>query len=141
MLGVALVALAIAAAAEPVPGVSGRWYTEGEEQGDYIQYLVDRADDGTYSARIRVPMTCRDEGVSWIETGRWQFRDGTLYTQTETVGEDKVDPNDPELQDSFAITVVDADHATMRDHKTEITWSMRRVGADFTIPPRRDCAV
>jgi hypothetical protein len=136
-----LVACAVttAAMAEPVRGVSGRWYTEGTEEETYIRYLVERADDGTYKAEVRARGDCARD--SWIETGRWTFRDGTLSTRTETVNGTPVDSDDEQFQDSFTVTVIDDDNVTMLDVETKITWSMRRVGADFKIPPDPACAV
>lgn len=143
MMFAVLVLAAPVTFAENVPGVSGRWYMEGEENGTYIQYLVDRSDDGKFSAEIRLPKVCENESKpeSWIETGSWSFRDGTLYNRTETVGGGAVNPDDPEYQDSFTITVTDDDHATAYDHETKITWQTRRVGADFKFPVLSDCSV
>jgi hypothetical protein len=131
--------VASAAAAEPVRGVSGRWYTEGLEEDTYIRYLVERADDGTYKAEVKARGDCARD--SWIETGRWTFRDGTLFTRTETVNGTAVDSEDEQFQDTFVVTVIDDDNATMFDVETKITWSMRRVAADFRIPPDPACAV
>jgi hypothetical protein len=129
-----------AAMAEPVRGVSGRWYTEGTEEGAYIRYLVERADDGTFKAEVKARGDCAQTD-SWIETGRWSFRDGTLFTRTETVNGTAVDSEDEQFQDSFLISVIDDDNVTVFDIETKITWSMRRVGADFKIPPDPACAV
>jgi hypothetical protein len=131
-----------AAWAEAVPGVSGRWYMEGEEHGTYFQYLVDRAEDGSFSASIRVPKDCSAEAASeWIETGRWSYREGTLRNQTETVSGNKVDTAQDSYQDSFKVTIIDADHVTMFDNKTKLTFDVRRVGADFKFSMKADCAV
>ena len=132
---------AFEAAADGVRGVSGRWYMEGEEQGIYLQYLVNRTDDGKYAANIRTPKICDARAEPWIQTGSWTFRDGTLYTRTETAGGQTVNPDDPENQDAFVVTVIDDDHATLYDDETKITWAARRVGADFKFPVVADCAV
>jgi hypothetical protein len=137
-----LLACAVAAgtAAEPVRGVSGRWYTEGTEEDTYIRYLVERADDGTFKAEVKARGDCA-QADSWIETGRWTFRDGTLFTRTETVSGMAVDGDDEQFSDSFLITVINDDNVTMFDTETKISWSVRRVGADFKIPPDPACAV
>lgn len=141
-IGLLMVAAALwasaAAFATNVPGVTGRWYMEGEENGVYAQYLVDRSESGKFSADIRTPKDCDRPG--WIETGSWSFRDGTLYNRTETVGGQAVDSNDPAYQDSLVVTVIDDDHATIFDPKTKITWTTRRVGADFKPPALAGCA-
>ena len=123
-----------------VPGVSGRWYMEGEEDGVYIQYVVDRSSEGKFRAEIRTPKRC-ERRTGWIETGSWSFRDGTLYNRTEVVDGVAVDPEDPEYQDSFIITVIDDDHARAFDTETKITWDMRRVTAEFVFPSLDDCSV
>lgn len=137
-LAAAVLASAVASA-ENVPGVTGRWYTEGDEENLYVQYLVDRSDDGNFIAQVRSPKVCDTPG--WTETGSWTFREATLYHLTKTVDGRDIDPSDPYYENSFVITVVDDDHATMLDLETKITWSMRRVGVDFRFPVLPDCAV
>ena len=123
------------ACAESVRGVSGRWYLEGEEDGTYLQYLIDRADDGKYRAEVHLPKEC----AKYIETGRWRFADGTLYQTAEAV--DGVPVPGPEHENSFIITIVDDDHVTTLDTETKITWQVRRAGPDFKFPVTQDCAV
>ncbi|MFM9864595.1 MAG: hypothetical protein ACKVRO_13410 [Micropepsaceae bacterium] len=130
---------AFAAYAEAVPGVSGRWYME---KGTYFQYLVDRSEDGTFSASIRLPKDCSAEAADgWIETGRWSYRDGTLYNETQTVRGEKADTSKDYYRDSFKVTIIDDDRVTTYDNKTKETHEVRRVGADFKFPMKADCAV
>jgi hypothetical protein len=111
---------------------------EGEEHGTYIQYIVDRADDGTFRANIRSIVSC-ETSPAVLETGRWEFRDGTLYNRTETVEGHAVDAADAYYQDAFVVTFVDDDHVTAFDVKTQITWQSRRVDDAFMFPPALIC--
>ena len=140
-IGLAFATAAVSAASSaPVPGVSGRWYGEGVEiDGAFTQYLIERRDDGTFKIESRTPQNCAAGTRVFVDTGRWRLEGGTLTMRTETMDGDKVDANDPEFNGRFRITVVDADHATVLDEDTSISWSMKRVDKDFAFPPSQGC--
>ena len=118
----------------------GRWYLEGEEDGAYIQYLVTRSSDGTFTAEIRSHEGCAKTST-WTESGRWEFRDGTLYNQTEKVDGEEIEEGGEDFRDAFTITVVNKDRIRAVDMETKSSWLTERVGARFTFPPRAKCSV
>jgi hypothetical protein len=75
----------------------------------------------------------------WEETGHWAYRDGTLFNTTESVDGRKVDGTSPEYRDSFRVTVVDDDHHTSHDLKTDIEFFETRVDTDFKFPTPKAC--
>lgn len=118
----------------------GRWYLEGEEDGTYIQYLVNRMSDGTFRAEIRAHYGC-SRTSTWTETGRWEFRDGTLYNKTETVDGEDVEEGGEDFRDTFTITFINKDRLKAIDLETKSSWLTDRVATNFTFPPRAKCSV
>ena len=136
----ALLLLAAPSWAATAHNMLGRWYLEGEENGSYIQYLVTRSSDGTFTAEIRSHEGCAKTST-WTERGRWEYRDGTLYNQTEAVDGEEVEGDNEDFRDAFTITVVDKDRLRAVDMETKSSWLTERVGAKFTFPPRAKCSV
>ena len=140
-----LIAAALLSFAAPSWGATahnmvGRWYLEGEEDGSYIQYLVTRMSDGTFRAEIRAHDGCAKTST-WVETGRWDFRDGTLYNQTETVDGEAVEGNGEDFLDTFTITFISKDRLKAVDLKSKSSWLTDRVAAKFDFPPRAKCSI
>jgi hypothetical protein len=64
--------------------LSGRWYAEGVEDGQYLQWIEDNRDDGTFTIAIRMINGC-DVSQSETETGSWHYVDHALTKWTQTV--------------------------------------------------------
>ncbi|HTW36852.1 MAG TPA: hypothetical protein VMD53_19695 [Rhizomicrobium sp.] len=120
--------------------MTGRWYTEGIEDGLHLQSVVDNNPDGTFVKNIRNGTDC--EAISsWFETGTWSF-DGKRYVEkTETVSGEKVDAALGDFKDAFDVARVDDTHIALTDIKTQITWSFTKVDPNFTMSPPKDCTV
>ncbi len=126
----------LAAPAEDFP--LGRWYTEGAENGNDEQVLIENDADHTFTKKAAYVTRC-DAVVQESESGTWTF-DGSRYGEvTLQVGGEPHDPEDPDNIDSFEVGRVDADHVTLFDPKTGVTWAARRV-TDFVLPPSAHCA-
>ncbi len=131
-----IVALPCAAADEfPI----GRWYTENIESDHHYQIVTESRADGTFRKSGRDSTDCENI-LNWDETGTWAF-DADRYTQvTLTVGGEKVDTTQDFYHDSFDFKRNDADHVTLFDPKTGVTWSLERVADNFAIPAPAHCA-
>jgi hypothetical protein len=140
LLAFLAVTLALAAPAFGDNLMAGRWYTEGVEDGQHLQSVVDNNPDGTFVKSIRNGTDC--EAISsWVETGTWSF-DGKRYVETtETVSGQKVDASVGDFKDAFDVAPVDDTHVTLTDIKTEIAWTFTRVDANYTMSPPKDCTV
>ena len=135
----ALLALAFALASPAFADnlMTGRWYTEGVEDGLHLQSVVANNPDGTFVKTIRNGTDCQAIST-WVETGTWMF-DGKRYVETtETVSGEKVDAA---AKDAFEVARVDDGHVTLTDIKTLITWTFAKVGPNYTMAPPKDCTV
>ena len=131
----ALLALAFAQPAFADSLMTGRWYTEGVEDGLHLQSVVANNPDGTFVKTIRNGTDCQAIST-WIETGTWTF-DGERYVETtETVKGEKVD-----VADAFDVARVDDGHVALTDIKTLITWTFAKVDLHYTMSPPKDCTV
>lgn len=137
-LAAALLAFAIAPCAANTDFPLGRWYTEGSEDGYFIQYLTESRPDHTFSKKGAYVTDCAAIQPT-TETGTWTFDGGRYGQVTQTVDGKDTDTANPEYTDAFDVATVDANHITMFDPKTGVTWSLERV-ADFKLPPSAHCA-
>ena len=120
--------------------MTGRWYTEGVEDGLHLQSVVDNNADGTFVKSIRNGTDCQAIS-SWTETGTWTF-DGKRYVETtETVSGEKVDASLGNFKDAFDVAPVDTTHMALTDVKTQITWTFIKVDPNYTMSPPKDCTV
>ncbi|HUH84572.1 MAG TPA: hypothetical protein VLX85_08165 [Stellaceae bacterium] len=130
--------LAVApATGAPSADLVGRWYTEGVEGGLFSQMIEDRRADGSFTFEIRVETAC-EAARGWKESGAWDVAGATLRKWTRDVAGRAV-PDTDYYHDRFALQAVDADHMTILDAKTRITWSLTRVRREFTFPPPAPC--
>jgi hypothetical protein len=132
-----LVFFAAPAAGAPLGELVGRWYTEGVEHEVYAQVIEERWADGTFTVEIRV-MTACEAARGWKESGAWDVADGALLKWTLTVAGRAV-PDTDYYHDRFALGAGDADHLTILDAKTRITWPLTRVSREFTFPAPSPC--
>jgi len=120
--------------------LTGRWYTEGNEDGQHLQFVLANNPDGTFVKNIRNGTNCRAI-ATWVETGSWGF-DGKRYVETtETVGGQKVDPAASDFKDAFEVARVDDTHMTLTDVKTQLTWTMAKVDPNYAMSPPKECTV
>ena len=120
--------------------MTGRWYTEGVEDGLHLQSVVANNPDGTFVKTIRNGTDCQAIST-WIETGTWTF-DGKRYVEmTDTVKGKKVDASVGSFKDAFDVADVDNTHVALTDIKTLTTWIFAKVDPNFTMSPPKDCTV
>ena len=120
--------------------LTGRWYSEGNEDGRHLQFVLANNPDGTFVKNIRNGTNCRAI-ATWVETGSWSF-DGKRYAETtETVGGQKVDTATGEFKDAFDVARVDDRHMALIDVKTQITWTLAKVDPTYTMSPPKECTV
>jgi hypothetical protein len=120
--------------------MTGRWYTEGVEDGLHLQSVVANNPDGTFVKTIRNGTDCQAIST-WIETGTWSF-DGKRYVETtDTVKGEKVDDAVGGFKDAFDVARVDDRHMALTDIKTLTTWTFAKVDPNFTMSPPKDCTV
>jgi len=120
--------------------MTGRWYTEGVEDGLHLQSVVANNPDGTFVKTIRNGTDCQAIST-WIETGTWTF-DGKRYVEmTDTVKGKKVDASVGSFKDAFDVADVDNTHVALTDIKTLTTWTFAKVDPNFTMSPPKDCTV
>jgi len=117
--------------------LSGRWYAEGVEDGQYLQWIENNGDDGTFTIAIRFINGC-DVSQSETETGSWRYADHRLTKWTRTVNYRRV-PDTDYYHDTWLATPVDSDHVQLFDVKTRVTWAASRVGHDFVFPAPSHC--
>lgn len=132
------VAFLFASTARGAGPVAGWWYAEGVEKGSALQYIVERRDDGSFTAKIRGESECHYDEPS-EESGRWSYRDGILFNVTEVVAGHPVDGSSETYRDSFRVTLIDDDHQRLFDIKTHTEWIFRRVEAGFPFPSPLAC--
>jgi hypothetical protein len=125
------------AMAAPSEQLVGRWYSEGVENGTYLQLVDDRRTDGTFTLVLRTRLSC-ETARSWQEAGSWDYATGTLTKWTRTVGNRAV-PDSDDFHDRFSVTPTDDDHVKLLDAKTEISWSLMRVPSEFSFPAPPHC--
>jgi hypothetical protein len=117
--------------------LSGRWYAEGVEDGQHLQWIEDNRDDGTFTIAIRFINGC-DVSQAETETGSWHYADHRLTKWTRTVKYRRV-PDADNYHDTWLATPVDGDHVQLLDIKTHVTWAASRVARDFVFPDPSHC--
>jgi len=115
--------------------LSGDWFMEGTEHGNFSQFIYHRDANGTFSVQIRVLEHCQPI-FGQIEAGTWALVDDKLDQFTTSVNGHKTN-----YHDIFSILSSIGDSYTSYDPETGITWQALRVPSDFTFPDPKSCAV
>jgi hypothetical protein len=118
----------------------GRWFTEGVENGVYLQVFLDNKADGTYVKDVRAIDKCEAAG-SGKETGKWTYEKGDLATESQMLDGKPVTGSFADTHDLFTVTRVDESHINLYDTETNITWALSLVPASATFPAPRGCSV
>ncbi|HTQ12653.1 MAG TPA: hypothetical protein VMH86_02160 [Rhizomicrobium sp.] len=123
LLAAALPAVALpatAAAAAARPAILGTWFTEGTEDGDHFQSVFSVLPDGNFVKQFR-DATCH-KTKSWRAGGRWRFDGRRMVLDTTLAATGALLHHDV-----FDYHAGDADHFSMTDEDTKITWKFVRV--------------
>jgi hypothetical protein len=115
--------------------LSGDWFTEGTEDGKFVQSIIHRDASGAYSIKFRELVQCKPIN-NWIESGVWSLVGDKIDQNTKIVG-----GHPAQYHDEYYIKSASADSYTMLDPATHVTWQWLKVPSDFTFPDPKSCAI
>lgn len=119
-------------------GMTGRWFTEGDENGAHLQVFLENKADGTYVKDVRAVNGCEARGAG-KETGVWTFEKGDYATEAKALDGMPVTGSFADTHDLFTVTQVDEDHINLYDTETNLNWALARVSQTAPFPAPRGC--
>jgi hypothetical protein len=140
-IGASLITFGLTASARAeVAFAPGAWYTEGVENGDYIQAFVSFRPDGTFEKFLRTLEECKVR-AEWVERGNWTLANSQLQFITTRVDKRTIDPSDEYYINTFLVTPLDNTHVKIFDLETLLTWKLEGADVPFKFPEPQGCVV